>query len=192
MGFIKKISTSFILVILSGVFFVTSLIVTLKGEKSAKWVERKMKVGRLMLSLTATLSASEPGRTAAYNDINQPSTCYKVVYSEGEEKPQNVIYLESEDGNPIQLLLQIDNKINGEIRNRTSDTFSFAVFDLQDSAKQRDNINPLNSKSDKETELFEIEIDRMLSAGEYTIRFFLSDKDSQVEWNEQYFGLRVN
>jgi hypothetical protein len=190
MNEIKKISIPVVLFALSGLFLLTSFVLFLHKGKSARWVARKMKIGGMMLSLTTLLNACDPSQTAALIDTTPPWTCYIVAYP-NDRKPENVIYLESNDDSLIKLNLPFDNRIKGEIKNRTWDTFSFAVFDSRDSVRQRDNILASDGVFDENSELFEIKVEKNLETGKYKIRFFMTEKESQPEWSEQYFNLKI-
>ena len=189
MGEIKKISLIVILALLSLVFIVTSVMVTLNRGKSAKWIARKMKIGGLILSLTAILQACDPAQTAALTDANPPWTCYMVALEPGE-KP-NQFYLNSPDDSILTLHLERKNTLEGEIKERKSETYSFAVYNHQDTLVQKDDIYAKDGSFNSNEETFKIEIDKSLAEGDYIIRFYAVKKEDQPEWSEQYFNLKI-
>lgn len=189
MNELKKITLPVVIVILSALFIATSLMVAFHKGKSAKWVARKMKIGGLILSLTAVLQACDPGQTAALIDSNPPWTCYMVA--PGSVAATNQFYINTENDSVITLHLKVNNTIEGEIKEREAEEFSFAVYDSQDSLRQKDDILPRDGAYDEANEPFKIEIDKSLEKDEYIIRFFAVKKEEQSTWSEQYFNLKI-
>ncbi len=193
MNELKKGLLPLVLIVISGAFLAVSLIVLLRGNKSGKWISRKMKLGGLILSLTALINACDPAQTAALTDGNPPWTCYIIAMPDStEQKKQNIFYVETNNDSLITLNRRRENQIKGEIRNRTYETFSFAVIDQQGNKLQCDNILASDGVFDERIESFSIDVDQKLPNGLYIIRFFESAKENQPEWSEQYFNLRLN
>ncbi|HNW50878.1 MAG TPA: hypothetical protein PKH79_07345 [Prolixibacteraceae bacterium] len=187
MNELKKISIPALLVILSGAFLLVSFMLYLHKGKSAKWVARKMRIGGLILSLTTILNACDPAQTAALIDNNPPWTCYLVG---APQEKQNVFYLKNTSDSIILLNRHNRYTIEGEIRKRTAETYSYAIYDFLDSIAQKDNIKAKDGSFDEKTEPFEIKVDNSLK-GKYLIRFYPADKDSQPGWSDQYFNLKI-
>lgn len=189
MNELKKITLPAAIAILSVAFVAASFMVSRHKGKSAKWVARKMRLGGLILSLTALLQACDPAQTAALTDGNPPWTCYMIA--PGPKAATNQFYINTENDSVITLHLKAHNTIDGEIKEREAEEFSFAIYDAQDSLKQQDNILPNDGAYDEDSETFEIEIDKSLETGDYTIRFFAVKKEDQPTWSEQYFNLKI-
>lgn len=193
MNELKKGILPLVLLVISGAFLVVSLIVLLRGNKSGKWISRKMKLGGLILTLTPLVNACDPAQTAALTDSNPPWTCYIMAMPDStEHQKQNIFYVETNNDSLITLNLRRENQIKGEIRNRTYEIFSFAVIDQQGNKLQCDNILASDGVFDERIESFDINVDQKLPNGLYIIRFFESAKENQAEWSEQYFNLHLN
>lgn len=177
---IKKITLPIILAALSLVFIVTCVALYLHKGKSAKWVARKMKVGGIMLSLTAILSACDPTQVTDEPEI----TCYMVA-------PSNLIIVEVDTTNTITLDLPNQQTIEGEIMSRISNKFCFTVLDSTERIVQKENITALDGTFDESQEKFKITIDKELAPGNYGLRFYNTDKDSLSEYPNQKFNLKI-
>jgi hypothetical protein len=177
---IKKITLPIILAALSLVFIVTCVALYLHKGKSAKWVARKMKVGGIMLSLTAILSACDPTQVTDEPEI----TCYMVAAS-------NLIVVETDTTNTITLDLPNQQTIEGEIMSRISNKFCFTVLDSTERVVQKENITALDGTFDESQEKFKITIDKELAPGNYGLRFYNTDKDSLPEYPIQNINLKI-
>lgn len=177
---IKKITLPIILAALSLVFIITCVALYFNKGKSAKWVARKMKVGGIMLSLTAILSACDPTQVTDEPEI----TCYMVAAS-------NLIVVETDTTNTITLDLPDKQTIEGEIMSRISNKFCFTVLDSTEKVVQKENISALDGKFDESQEKFKITIDKELAPGNYGLRFYNTDKDSLPEYPIQNINLKI-
>lgn len=177
---IKKITLPIILAALSLVFIITCVALYFNKGKSAKWVARKMKVGGIMLSLTAILSACDPTQVTDEPEI----TCYMVAAS-------NLIVVETDTTNTITLDLPDKQTIEGEIMSRISNKFSFTVLDSTERIVQKENITALDGTFDESQEKFKITIDKELAPGNYALRFYNTDKDSLPEYPIQNINLKI-
>ncbi len=177
---IKKITIPIALAALSLVFIVTCVALYLHKGKSAKWVARKMKVGGIMLSLTAILSACDPTQVTDEPEI----TCYMVA-------AYNLILVETDSSNTITLNLPDKQTIEGEIMSRESNKFCFTVLDSTERVVQKENISALDGTFDESQEKFKIKIDKELAPGDYSLRFYNTDKDSLPEYPIQKFNLKI-
>ena len=177
---IKKITLPIILAALSLVFIVTCVAVYFNKGKSAKWVARKMKVGGLMLSLTAILSACDPTQITDEPEIN----CYMVA-------AYNLIVVETDTTNTITLDLPDKQTIEGEIMSRESNKFCFTVLDSTKKVVQKENISALDGTFDESQEKFKIKIDKELAPGNYGLWFYVTDKDSLSEQPMKKVNLKI-
>jgi hypothetical protein len=177
---IKKITLPIILAALSLVFIITCVALYLHNGKSAKWVARKMKVGGIMLSLTAILSACDPTQVNDEPEI----TCYMVASS-------NLIIVETDSTNTITLDLPNKQTIEGEIMSRVSNKFCFTVLDSTERVVQKENISALDGAFDESEEHFKITIDNKLANGNYSLKFYNTDKDSLPEYPIQKINLKI-
>jgi len=177
---IKKITLPIALAALSLVFIVTCVAVYLHKGESAKWVARKMKVGGIMLSLTAILSACDPTQITDEPEI----TCYMVA-------AYNLIVVETDSTNTITLNLPDKQTIDGEIMSRESNKFCFTVLDSTEKVVQKENISALDGKFDESQESFRIKIDKELAPGNYGLWFYGTDKDSLSEQPIKKVNLKI-
>jgi hypothetical protein len=173
---------------LYGIFVFVCFMLWLNGGKSAKWVALKMKTGGLILTFTTLLSACDPTQSKALIDNNPPFTCYLVA---GPTEVQNEIFLESVSDSSITLLLRLNNVVKGEIKKRTAENFSFAIFNSEEIKVQKGNIDPKDGTYNSSNEKFEIQIDKNLPLGNYLLRFYATDTLYQSEWSPQYVKLKL-
>jgi len=139
-----------------------------------------MKVGGIMLSLTAILSACDPTQVTDEPEI----TCYMVAAS-------NLIIVETDTTNTITLDLPNQQTIEGEIMSRVSNKFSFIVLDSKEKIVQKENVSALDGTFDESQEKFKIKIDKELATGDYSLSFYNTDKDSLPEYPIQKFNLKI-
>jgi hypothetical protein len=185
---LKKVSLPIVLAILSAVFLAISFIVYLKGGNSAKWISRKMKIGGLMLSLTALLNACDPARTGALIDNDPPFTCYMIAMP---IDTTNRIYVETDKDSIIALNYPEEREIKGEIRYRTGNEYSYALYNTSDSIVDKENIRPNDGVFNSDTEDFRIKLSPNLEKGDYSIRFYNTNSNDQPFWSEQYFNVKL-
>src|SRR5574344_642964 len=177
---IKKITIPIALAALSLVFIVTCVALYLHKGKAAKWVARKMKVGGIMLSRAAILSACGPTQVTDEPEI----TCYMVA-------AYNLILVETDSSNTITLNLPDKQTIEGEIMSRESNKFCFTVLDSTEKVVQKENISALDGKFDESQESFRIKIDKELAPGNYGLWFYGTDKDSLSEQPIKKVNLKI-
>jgi len=177
---IKKITLPVVLAALSLVFIVTCVALYIHKGKSAKWVARKMKVGGIMLSLTAILSACDPTQVNDEPEI----TCYMVA-------APNLILVETDTTNTITLDLPNKQTIEGEILSRESNKFCFTVLDSTERVVQKENISALDGSFDELQENFKIKINKELKPGNYGLWFYGTDKDSLSEQPIKKINLKI-
>ncbi len=185
----KKISIPIALAFLAGLFLLASVAVYFTRGKSARWVSRKLRLGGLILTLTAVLQSCDPlGLSGVPEDRDPPYTCYMVA------EPgivTDLFFLEGISDSTVTVNLPNDTKLKGEIRKRTQANYSFAVYKDDTSKVQIESIVARDGAFDEDTEQFEIAIDKQLPKGDYIIRFFVTSAEQQPEWSHQFVHLKI-
>lgn len=148
--------------------FICTMVFLTKG-KSAKWLARKMKIGGLLLTLTA----------ASCNGGNEEPNCYVQV-------APNSINLNAYAGDTIALDLDTNNILYGTIYEVTRKEFSFAIIDRTHKKIQKGNLIPQDGKFNSGNEDFSIEIDKDLAKDKYELRFYESNIETQDNAPYQY------
>lgn len=131
--------------------------VFLSNGKSKKWVARKMKIGGMLLSLTAVSVGS--GCTTCYD---QPS-------------PGNIINYDNPSGYELEILLDTGSVITGTISKRLASDFSFAVADSLEQNIQIGPLVPSDGAFDDYEEKFKIKLDTGIRSGQYWLKIFPVD-----------------
>ncbi|MDF1550453.1 MAG: hypothetical protein P1P88_21710 [Bacteroidales bacterium] len=129
--------------------------VFLSNGKSKKWISRKMKIGGLLLTLTA----------ASCNGGGGEVMCYETVAT-------NSIWIEGTGQNGIEIKLDTSNVLSGQISGLDGTDFSFKISDSENKPLQRGNLIPNDGKFDQFYEAFKIELDKNLQPGNYLLDIF--------------------
>ncbi len=168
------------IVLLSVVFAMVSLVVILTSGKSKFWVSKKMKIGAVLLTLSAVVSCNNAG--------NGTVTCYDMP------EPNNM-WIENADyqTNTINLNLDTSNELSGSIFSRVADKYSFVIKDTIDNRLQIDNISALDGNFDGESEQFKINIDKKIPSGIYVLELYSFDKSEQDSnsYYQNQFNLNI-
>ena len=156
----KEILISVYVGILSGLFLLVSLLLYLTGGKNQFLLGRKLKIGAVIITLTALVGCS---------GVSEPvRTCYKVVAQD-----HVTVSFTYNDQDLIELKKgTTDIILNGQIMRRTLKTFSFMVFDHDDKEILKGEIKPSDGQFDEETEDFIIKLPEDLKVGRYTLKLF--------------------
>ncbi len=177
----NKVLALFALLGIYCTFLIISLLVILTN-KNPFWIKYKLKMGALILSLTAVLSCDQP--------LKEDSliTCYDVA--------SNVVAIDSEyivDG--IITINSNVTTITGDISFRYGTDFSYAIYDilgvvsdtnnLGDEPLIVDNLVPSDGFFDEDNEDFKIVLGQSLPVGSYLLRIYQYHKDSIP--NEDYY-----
>jgi len=170
----KEIIIPFFVIGLTLIFASISFAVFITNGKSKKWVARKMKIGGILLTLTA----------ASCNGGGGGVTCYDVAEI-------NSMWINNTSQNGIELKLDTGNILKGSISTIDGKDFSFQVADSVGSKYQKGLIL-LDSISNYSSS-FKIELDKNLKPGKYKIKLFASNLASQdtIEPNRE-FDLTIN
>ncbi len=156
----KETFVPFLVIGLSMLFAFISIAVFLTNGKSKKWIARKMKIGGLLLTLTAASCNWGGGRV----------TCYDVAEI-------NAMWINNTSANGIELNLDTGNVLNGTISSIQGKDFSFSVSDSLGRKYQKGSI--LFDSLTNFTENFKIALDKSLKPGKYTIKLFTTSQAGQ-------------
>jgi len=151
----KEIIIPIIVVALSIVFALISLAVILTKGKSKKWIRRKMKIGALLL----TLSAFTPG-SAQEIEVS----CYDIAEENLMLLKNNKTELTFESKSPKIVKAYIDYRIG--------ENYSYCLFDNENNKIQKGKITAADGKFDKWKEDIEITLKSHLKAGRYFLLLF--------------------
>lgn len=184
----KRAILPLVLAVLSGVFLITALAVHLTGGRSSRWVSRKMKIGGLILSLTALLNSCTPQLTDVPQDGNVPWTCYIMV---APELQTNRFFLEDIADSTITLNHSNAMKIYGEIRKRTLETYSFSIENQLKTVIYKGEIEAKDGSFESETEKIVIRIPAEINEGNYILRLFAAESSNQPEWSPDFVKLII-
>ncbi len=156
--------------LLALVFAGITLAVFLTKGRSAKWINRKMKIGALMLGLTVALSGN-----AQEHDSLIDISCYDVV-------SPNSMRLLNTYSNEININKE-SNVLKGEIWAIETNEFSYLIKDSSGKKVISKNIMALDGSFDTHTENFELQIKKNLKPGKYTLLLYAVDKSAQKRNN---------
>ncbi len=172
----KDIIFPFAIVILTIAFAFICLAVYLTNGKSKKWIARKMKIGGILLGLSAFSTGT-----------GCITTCYKPEYV-----PDHVVINQS-NGYSIEIDLDTGNVLTGIINNFDSKVFSFLIADTTELKKQKGFLIPNDGEFSDQTESFSLQVDNNLSKGNYFLRIFACDtsiQDTQNPINDFYLCIK--
>lgn len=171
----KELLTPFLLVGLGLAFAFVAFAVFLSNGRSKKWVARKMKIGALLLTISAAASC-DPFIT----------TCYDMP------PPPNTMWVNGLTENGLELFLDTSHVITGTVEERQSENFSFSISNAENTKVQADSILPVDGKFDNYTEEFKIELDTNMLPGTYLLKLFDVSIDKQTEYTpRQEFNLVI-
>lgn len=175
----KELLIPISVIIFSIIFAIISMFVFFSKGKSKYWLTKKMKIGAVLLSLSAM---------TIQNSCRPPFvTCYEQVMP-------NQIYVETDSLGNVNLNITESNKLNGKIFVRESDEFSYNITDtaLNASVLFKGNISPSDGIYDSTEENFFIEIDTSISEGKYVISFYPLSIDLQNEYQANFvYNLKI-
>jgi hypothetical protein len=152
----KELIIPFLFIAFCFAFGVVSIAVFISNGRSKKWVARKMKIGGLLLSLTAV--SCNGGR-----QVN----CY-------DTEPWNYMYLNQTGEKGLEINIDTNNVLIGRISGRHGKDFSFSINAKGGNTLQKDFVLPLDSAFDKDSEDFKILIDPNIGSGTYELKLYSS------------------
>ena len=153
---------------LTAAFAIISFLVYITKGNNAYFLKKKLRIGALLLSLTAV--------TTGCND--NVVTCYAPL--PGEEITLNSGSPAGSHGELVLNLSKTDT-VQGTIFRRYSSKYSFQLATVRDSILQRENISALDGAFDEPTESFNITLRRDLDTGYYHLKIFDAGIDSISE-----------
>lgn len=143
-------------------FSMVSLLVFLTHGRSAYLIRRKLKLGALILSLTAAAAMTGCDRRGP------TTTCYLPALD-----PENEITLHGTDqSGRVVLNLDEANEVFGIVEYRQATVFSFVVMKSGDEEFQRGAVLAQDGTYDAPTEEIHFSIDSGIAPGEYYIIFY--------------------
>jgi hypothetical protein len=148
-------------ILLSLLFAGISFAVYLTNGKSKKWVALKMKIGGLLLTLSA-VSCNGGGEVS----------CYDTVAT-------NSMWFDAQGEKGIKLNLDSNNLIFGRISAAQGSNFSFSLSDDQGKKVQSGLLLPVDGKFDAFDEAFKIEMDKNTTPGTYQLKLYAAAINSQ-------------
>lgn len=158
----KEIILPLTVIGLTLLFAGVSLAVFFSNGKSKKWVARKMKIGSLLLTLTA----------ASCNGGGGEVMCYETVAI-------NNIWMENLGENGIEIMLDTGNVLTGHLTGAQDSVYSFRIIDKNDQVFQKGELIAKDGKFDHLDDVFNIELDKNLEAGDYLLHMFPSSIETQ-------------
>ncbi len=173
----KEIIVPALVVGLSVLFAVICLAVFLSNGKSKKWIARKMRIGGLLLTLTA-VSCSGP------NVDEEVIMCY-------EPAPINSMWMHAGTQNGIEIKLDTNNVLIGSISEFDGSKLSFSVIDQNENKIQTGSLQVLEKVLVQGSESFRIELDKTMKAGDYSLNLFVTDIGGQDTVSPQNYSKLV-
>ncbi len=168
----KYIIIPIVLFFLSIIFFVISFLVWLTKGKNSKLIEKKLKIGAIILTLTATISS------ISISCIPQTITCYVDT---GSPPPTLIVFDDlSSDGiqdRKIYMDLTTDNILEGKINYAGTYDYSYRFEDKNKKVLQFDDLSLDDNKK------FSITIQQDLTPDSYNLFFYKVKKENQLEDN---------
>jgi hypothetical protein len=142
-----------------GVAFATisALVWTTRGRNS-RLIRRKLALGATLLTLTGSAAGCGKERV----------TCYAPP-------PPNQIELTG--GSLVEVDLQGDRVVHGEITACSGQDFSFQIADASNVEQQRGPLVPTDGAFDESIEAFTLEVSADLMPGDYRLAFFALDAE---------------
>jgi len=161
----RDLLTPFVLAALGLTFLFVCAMVVLSRSHPA-WVQRKLRIGAVLLGLTAVTTGSACGTT----------TCYAPIVPDAPVvDPTNVYVLEGEVvGSTLSIDLTVTDTLLVEVSYRVGDAFSYRLEEraLQPIEIERNDLEPVDGTFDEPVEEFEIVLPTTLATGTYYLRLF--------------------
>lgn len=167
------------IVLLSIVFSVVCFMVFISKGKSAYWISRKMRVGGLLLTLTALMNLNH---SCDRDKKNAPMVnCYDVM-------PEMYISLEKDT-----VYMNNSNLITGSVYGYSDNTFSYNITDTSSTISlQKGLLVAKDGQFNGDTEAFEIALDSSLKTGRYVMKVFSSPVEDQISPIDVHYFEIVN
>jgi hypothetical protein len=157
----KELVVPFLAIGLGLAFAFVSIAVMMSNGKSKRWIARKMRIGGLLLTLTA----------ASCNSGGVEVKCYDTAEI-------NSMWINNTSQNGIEIKLDTGNVLNGTISTIHGNDFSFQVSDSAGAKFQKGIIKP-EKDSSSYSEKFNLELDKNLRPGKYLLKLYAAKPESQ-------------
>ena len=167
----KEGLTPISIAILTILFTIVSAGVYITRGKSKFWLAKKIKIGALLLTISASVT---PYSCVSCYDMPEPANRFSITDNYGYE---------------IDIDLTVDNKITGTINDREGTNFSFNITDTLLTTKdtlQIENITATDGTFDDYEEKFTINIDKSIESGTYRLNFYEKTKNEQNNPREAF------
>ncbi|MDD3626457.1 MAG: hypothetical protein PHV06_03990 [bacterium] len=153
---------------ISILFIIVSFLLFLSGGKNAKLLSKKLKLGALIISLTAALGCTpiNPHVTSCY----VPPMPYVEVENEVVDRS------DTEWKYSIEIDLSKTNVITGKSMHSFGASISFRITDKNGNVIQFDDAVPVDGKFNDHSEKLECRLNKDIRPGEYTIVFYTREK----------------
>jgi len=161
----KELLVPFLVIGLTVLFVGICVAVFLSNGKSKKWISRKMKIGGLLLTLTAVSCNGGNGEGVV--------TCYAQAMVNDFELDEAKTY----DSAEVKLYSQ--NVMNGKIYSIQGKDFSFALIDENNKKAQFGSLIITDGKVDQTNEDFQLVLDKTLRPGNYSLNFYATRIEAQ-------------
>ncbi len=158
----KEIVIPLMVIGLTLLFASICVAVFLTNGKSKKWVARKMKIGGILLTLTA----------ASCNNGGGEVMCYETI-------ALNNIWMENQGKNGIEIMLDTGNVLTGHLTGAQDSVYSFRVSNESNKVFQKGELIAKDGKFDQMNEIFNIELDENLKTGNYLLDLFPASANTQ-------------
>jgi hypothetical protein len=162
----RRIAAAVLVAFIAGAFGTVSLLVILT-KRNPWFIERKLQLGALLLTLTACATGCRGGGPGPF------VTCYDVA-------PSNSITIDQLDYQASKILLNASepDTITGTLSFREGTAFSFALRDSSKTILRKENLLPADGAFDADQEQFSIAFSQLLPVGVYSLEFFSRPADS--------------
>jgi hypothetical protein len=161
----RKIIAGVTLGMLMVAFGAVSVLVVL-SKRHPFLVEKKLKLGALILTLSGVISASGCGSPFAPHVM-----CYAPI-------SYNQITIDRYDYSTGSIAARRTDTLTGAIDMRSDTAFSFGITDTTGYILFKDDLHPADGSFDESAEEFSIGIPASIFPGNYELRFYSMPKDS--------------
>ncbi len=172
----KELSMLIAFICLTVLFSVAAAALYLSRGQSKFWTAKKMKLGALLLTITAATTIQ------ACKDGEEQTTCYEQAQlTDGITLHTDQPYID----------LNTTDTISGTITYRSSKTYSFLLKnDSLQNIIQKGNLLPIDGAYNDSIEDFIIKLDKSLVPGRYSLSIFNTGVDEQ-ESSLMRYGLEL-
>lgn len=167
---------------LTVLFATVSIAVFLSKGKSKFWVAKKMKIGGILLTLSAATACGGSGIGGG------EVMCYDVP------APNNMWLINLDyTTNTLNINFDSAHVMRGNISMRNTDKFSYLIKDTNNNKLESKNLEALDGNFDTETEEFKITLDKKMKSGNYILELFAVEKELQdsAPYPANQFNLKV-